>query len=306
MATTQPQGWIPPSQRTTQQMLLGEQAVDAMPKFFVAKQTESTEGANVKLWLPLLKLRKWITLQQQTGSCVSQGAWYVMMCLMCIEILKGDRAKSPTIFAPYHYGRGRFHGGLNGKGEGSFGWSQAKAIREDGVISVDMEGLPKPESDDPNKFHWSAETEMQWSNGKVIKEEFISEGRLHLVKSAAPVKSYEQVRDSIANGYPVTVASMRGFKMKPVVDRGKHWGVPSGQWAHQMSFLAVDDDKARPGCYCMNSWGADAHGKPADDSPAGGFWVDAEVVDSMVKQDDSFAYSQFDDFPEQKLDWFLA
>lgn len=302
----EPQGWIPPEERTRKQITAGEVSVESMPKFFIGAQTESTEGAKVELWRPVEKLMGWRTLRQQTGSCVGNGAWYAMVCLMCIEIMKGDRAKALIPFLPYHYGRGRLRGGITGRGQGSFGWSQAEAIRLDGIISTLTTGLPKAENEDPRNYHWSSEVEMQWSDGKKIKEEYVTEGRLHLVQSTAPVKSYDQVRDALANSYPVTVASNRGFEMRPTVDRGKHWGRPRGTWMHQMCFIAVDDDKARPGCYCMNSWGADAHGKPADDMPAGGFWVDAEVVDSMVKQNDSFAYSQFDDFPEQKPDWYLG
>ena len=88
-------------------------------------------------------------------------------------------------------------------------------------------------------------------------------------------------------------------------DRGKLWGVKSGVWNHQMCFIGVDDDSARPGAYCMSSWGPWVHGKPVDDAPPGGFWVDAEVVEEMVSQQDSYAYSQFEGFPEQKLDFML-
>jgi hypothetical protein len=153
---------------------------------------------------------------------------------------------------------------------------------------------------------YSGSVARSWGRKPGPPKPFIDRADDHLVRATAPVSSYEQVRDALVNGYPVTVASMQGFKMKPTIDKGKHWGVPSGSWAHQMCFIGVDDDRRRPGCYCLNSWGPDAHGAPADDAPPGGFWVDADVVTRMVGQKDSFAFSQFDGFPEQKLDFTLV
>ncbi len=49
----------------------------------------------------------------------------------------------------------------------------------------------------------------------------------YLVKSTALVRTYEEVRDAIVNGYPVTVASNRGFQMRGRVDKGS-FGVSLG------------------------------------------------------------------------------
>ena len=61
----------------------------------------------------------------------------------------------------------------------------------------------------------------------------------------------------------------------------------------------------RPGAFLLNSWGANAHHGPqgvGHPSPAG-FWADAEVVDGMLREGDSWAFSQFAGFPARKLDW---
>lgn len=298
-------GWIPPEQRTRKQHSIAEQIIAAMRPFFIARQTASTEGKRVVLWDFSRKvLGDHIpTLAQKTGSCVGNGAWNAAQYAQCVEIVQGDRERYEVLFMPYHYGRGRLHSGLRGRGEGSIGSGQAKAIVEDGVLANDDYGNQLPLPHDQGGLTWGADLEMQWSDGARIKSTWVTEGRKHLFKSAAPIRSYSQARDALCNGYPITVASMRGFQMRPVVDRGKHWGKPRGQWAHQMCFVGVDDDRRRPGLYCLNSWGPDAHGTPADDAPPGGFWVDADVADSMFRQDDSFAFSQFDGFPEQELDY---
>lgn len=303
-------GWIPPESRTKKVVEACEAIVASMPTFFISGATESTAGKRVVLWDFAKKVlgQHIPTLRQMTGSCVGNGAENAGLYVQCVEIAKGDRERFEMLFLPYHYGRGRLRAGIRGRGEGSTGSGQAEAVRLDGYLSQeDPENadLPKP-SGGPNALTWGGNVENEWSDGARINSKWIEKGRRHLIRSTAPVTTYEATRDAICNGYPVTVASMQGFQMRPVVDGGKAWGKPSGQWAHQMCFVGCDDDTRRPGCYCLNSWGADAHGQPAGDEPPGGFWVDAEIVSKMVRQNDSFAYSQFDGFPEQKLDFLLV
>lgn len=296
-------GWVPFENRSSEQIEIHDKIVAMMPKFQIFGATRSTEKIRCCLWdwvRPNNGGKDLETLLQETGSCVGNGAWNAVQYLMFLDAYRrGDAEKIVRIFLPYHYGRGRFRAGIRGTGDGSTGSGQADAVRLDGVLAQDADpSLPAPRIKSGG-LTWGADVERKWSAGERIDDRLVQIGVKHPVKSTANVTSYTATRDAIANGYPVTVASMQGFQMAPRVDRGKSWGVPSGQWAHQMCFIGVDDDSARPGCYCQNSWGPDAHGKPADDAPAGGFWVDAEVVDRMTRQGDSFAYSQFEGFPEQ-------
>jgi hypothetical protein len=238
------------------------------------------------------------TYRQEVGDCVSMGAANAVNYLACMEIVRlGDRERFRPAHQPFIYGVSRVQigGGRLGSSDGSLGIWAADGVRRYGVLAADDDGVPR----------YSGRLARQWGQPPGPPDRFLQSARPHVLKSTAPVTRYEQVRDALANGYPVTVASMQGFRMRPVVSGGKHWGVPASQWAHQMCFVGVDDDPARPGCYCLNSWGADAHGSPADDAPPGGFWVDAAVVDRMVRQNDSFAFSQFEGFPEQRLDFRL-
>lgn len=294
-------GWIPHENRTAQQQNKHADIVTEVGEFQLIRQTRSTERVRVVLWDYVKKIlgKHLITLLQETGSCVANGAWNGVMYLMYMEIVRlGESEMVKIIFLPYHYGRGRFYAGIYGRGEGSTGSGQSKAVTE-GVLAQDaIADLPKP-IEKNGALTWTGRVEMEWSDGARIPSSTIEIAKHNPVKSTALVTSYQKVRDAIANGYPVTVASNQGFQGRFVADKGKMWGGPGGQWAHQMCFIGVDDDPARPGCYCLNSWGPDAHPAPIDDAPPGGFWVDADVVDRMVRQGDSFAYSQFDGFPEQ-------
>jgi hypothetical protein len=272
---------------------------DQVDNFFIKAQSVPTNGKRVVFWDYTLKLfgSHIPTFTQLIGDCVSQGAANIVQYLEVTEIM---RLKQPEryrpIFQPYIYGISRVQIGKKqlGNSDGSLGIWAAKGVKEYGVIAADEKGVPS----------YSADVAKSWGRSGPPTN-FITEGKKHLIQTVAKVNSYDMVRDAIVNGYGVTVASNRGFKMQGVANRGKLWGVPSGQWLHQMALIGADDDRARPGCYCLNSWGPNAHGRPADDAPAGGFWVDAEVIDSMVRQDDSWAFSQFNGFPEQNLDFML-
>jgi len=56
-----------------------------------------------------------------------------------------------------------------------------------------------------------------------------------------------------------------------------------------------------------NSWGSDAHTGPVGwgEPNTGGFWTDADTIDRMLRQDDSWAFSAVDGFPARKINWLL-
>ena len=73
-----------------------------------------------------------------------------------------------------------------------------------------------------------------------------------------------------------------------------------------MLFVSVDDAFGRPGLLCWNSWGEDGISGPTrHNQPLGSFWVDAEVADAMLRQDDSYALSGYEGFKTQDLDYRL-
>lgn len=295
-------GWVPPSERSAAARERVEQILSTMPTFFVAGQSRATSGTRVVLWDFTRRIndgKHLPTFRQEVGDCVSQGAANGVNYLSAMEIARlGERERFRPAFQPYIYGISRVQvgGGRLGNSDGSVGAWAAEGVRQFGILAADEADVPG----------YSGSLARQWGKRPGPPAKFLEKAKPHVVRSTAPVSTYEQVRDALANGYPVTVASNQGFQMRGRVDRGKLWGVASGSWAHQMCFVGVDDDAARPGCYCLNSWGPDAHGPPADDAPPGGFWVDAAVVTRMVRQGDSFAFSQFEGFPEQDLDFRLV
>lgn len=293
-------GWVPPENRSRAVHLRVDVAISGMSPFYIvgAKGADDSEGKRVVLWDAARKVlgKDVPCFEQEIGDCVSMGACNALNYLQCVEILRGDQEEFQPAYQPFSYGISRVQvGGGRLSGDGSIGAWAAEGHRRFGCLFTTDDGCPP----------YSGSVARQWGKRPGPPQKFLGLAVDNLLHSTALMSGYTTARQAICNGFPVTVASDQGFLMRPVVDKGKHWGKASGSWAHQMCFIGVDDDSRRPGCYCMNSWGPNAHGKPADDAPAGGFWVDAEVVDRMIRQQDSFAYSQFDGFPKAGLDFTL-
>ena len=262
---------------------------------FGAEQIEGSKGKRVYLWhftRAVLGGADTPNYPQQIGDCVSFGAKNGVEYLQAVQIVVTGKGQWHPVFPPYIYGISRVQiGGDGGGGDGSVGAWAAEGVRQYGVLRADFEGVPK----------YSGSVASQWGRRPGPPAKFIPEGKLHLVKTVAQVKTYAAARAAIVNGYPVTVASNRGFDRTKFDENGRLWGVPVGSWAHQMCFVGVDDNPARPGLYCLNSWGENAFPVSRDGAPKGGFWVDAKVAEKDMLSDDAWAFSSFDGFPANKL-----
>lgn len=229
---------------------------------------------------------------QKIGDCVSWGFGGCVDLLACLEALNGDeiypyeyRICTEALYALSRVEYGDFD---NSPLDGSYGSWASEAIRVGGTLPRHTLGPY-----DPIRA-------KQW--GKTgLPDEYEPTARQHRVIETALVISYEEARDSIANGYPVAVCSAQGFNMERD-DEG--YAEPKGEWFHCMKFIASKDDE-RPGLLCMNSWGADgpdAHSGPKGkyDIPDGSFWVDAEICTSMLSSwRDSYSVSTFQGYPNQ-------
>lgn len=300
-------GWVPHKKRSAQTKNLCAKIIGDMPKFMI-RGAEPTNTRRVLWDYSLALLGKHLPcLEQQTGSCVGNGAWTAMAYLQCVEIVRaGDDEEYAGLFLPYHYGRGRYHAGIHGRGDGSTGAGQAEAILKDGVL-VQQPDLPGPYGGD-RAYTWGEKAEYEWSDGRAIKDKWIEEGRLHLAKSAALVTTFEEAAKALLSGYPITVASGVGFEGKKERHGDKIFLRRGGTWQHQMAVIGIDLDPSRPGGYIQNSWSADWQPDCPDGAPPGGFWADADVLNKMFGEEDSFAFSQFNGFPADpdETDWFTV
>lgn len=259
--------------------------------FAIKAKSSSTAGKKLELWKFTKQVfGRHVTMSAQLDDdCTANGAANATNYLQCTEIvLNKDKQAFKPAYRPYIYGisRVKIGGGRLGRQGGSLGIWTAKACKDYGVLPNDIPGLPV----------YSKAILQDWGfNGP--PDQYIRQAAPFKINTYAIVRSYEDIRDAVINGYPVTIASDRGFNMQPIKRNGKMFGVPNGQWHHQMMIPAIDDTDGSG--YILNSWGPDAHGRPLNDEPPGGFWVDAEVLDYIASQGDSWAYSAFDGYPER-------
>ena len=122
----------------------------------------------------------------------------------------------------------------------------------------------------------------------------------HQVKTVSLVRTVEEARDALANGYGLAVCSNVGFSNK----RDKN-GIAkrSGSWAHCMAWVACDDTGSEPLFLVQNSWGKWNDGGHPEWGPIpdGSFLITSDVAAGMLAQNGSYAFSDFDGFPVQKL-----
>lgn len=236
--------------------------------------------------------------QQSVGCCVGCGWKHSVDVCQAAQIVQGKKAEWKPVSVEVIYGGSRVEvGGARLSGDGSVGAWAAKWVREWGVVP--MEKFP---SVDLSTF---SPTRARTFGRKGVSKDLEAIAKEHPVKNTALVKSFADVGRAIRQGYPVAVCSDQGFTMERDKDG---FARASGTWNHCMAIIGVRGG-ARPGAFILNSWGDNAHTGPVwpADAPVAGFWADADVVDRMVRQGDSFALSELVGFPARdvKPDWFV-
>lgn len=232
--------------------------------------------------------------RQEIGDCVSFGAKNAVEYLSCVQIVQGTRQQMKLVFPPFIYGTSRHDIGRDrlGNSDGSLGAWAAEAVKRFGILFADDEGVPP----------YGGSVAKKWGSPSGPPKSFYDIAKDNPVKTVAQVRNFSEAASALSNGYPVTVASMQGFSMEGTERNGKLWASPQGSWAHQMCFIAVD--MSDESLFCLNSWGDSLWSRHPDDAPPGGFWVAKSTCNRMLS-DDAWAFSQFEGFPAQKLDYLL-
>ena len=261
------------------------------------------ESRDVNLAGALLAVdREWKRGAQRIGSCVGWG-WALSCDILaaCDVMLRGEAevyGGRSIEAAVYGFSRVEVRGQRNLGGDGSYGGAAAKAVTRYGTLHYGQEYGGTTITD-----IGSGQREKAWGRDGV-PDELEPFAAQHKVQSVALVTSFADAAKSIQNGYPVAVCSMRGFSM--TLRDG--YLTPMGQWAHCMMFAAVRW-KPKPALLCVNSWGDCYDGTVDADLPVqfqrSAGWVTADVCDSMLKGEDSFALAGYEGFTPRTLpdDW---
>lgn len=307
-------GWIPFDRRSREQNRAHEEALLTMPPFVIVGRTNYKEGKTLltQLWKHPRVVQalgyEFPGIKQFTGSCVGAGGGNALFTLIAADCLvRNDPEEICVPFWLLPYGRSRFYMGDRSPGEGSQGSTFAKAVREDGTLPANRDGLPSFQVGNSGALEWGGSVEYSWSDGDAPQTmELLPESRKHLVRTTSQCRNADCVRDAIVNGYPVTIASNWGGQMQcstqgepPVLLNRR-----TGSWAHQMSVHNWWDHPTLGEIfYVMNQWGHRAHGTCPTGVTPGGFWVKKEEIEWICRNGEVYAFSQFDGFPAQDVPW---
>lgn len=276
-----------------------ENVAASMPKFqIVGADGQDNAKKNIRLWDAMLKVRgsHLPNVAQQIGDCVSWGAAHAVDYLQAVQIVRGEPDAFKEAYPPYIYGISRVQvgkkHGSNFRGDGSIGAYAAEGLRDFGCLRSDASKVP-PYSGNVAK-EWGSKGAPDWA---------ITEAKPFSVKTIAQVKSADEARDAICNGYTVTIASSWWGTTRIVPVDGRNVATRNTSWAHQQCLIGYDGSGNTPYFYVLNSWGDNAHPRPLAGEPPGGYWVRYNDIDRICSEGDSWALSSFEGFPGEAIDW---
>lgn len=228
--------------------------------------------------------------RQTTGDCVSHGTRNACDISRAVEI---DVHKEREGWIA----RGATEAIYGARGWSGQGMSCARAAEFVSHIGGVVVRKNYPGIADFTKYNGSLGA--GWG-GRGLPDKVIDLANDHQVKTVSLVKSVEEARDALSNGYGLAVCSNYGFNSKR--DK-KGFANTSGSWAHCMAWIACDDTGDEPAFLVQNSWGKWNDGGHPEWGPIpdGSFLIHADVAEGMLKQNGSYAFSNFDGFPLQKL-----
>lgn len=301
-------GWIPGPEAVRQWVIKQRQ-----PYFTQSARHlhGSGVGKRVLLW-KFLEAATGTTLvphDQGIGDCVGQGWGLGVDILTGVQIkyhFKPQKFVAKAATEVIYVGSRVEVGDGKIRGDGSHGVWAAEWCRDYGIL------LRQPYLNGKYDFtNYDAKKARRWGHicnrcttwGGGVPDELETIAKLHPVKTTTLVRTWPQARDAVANGYPVVICSSIGYN-----DERDRDGFASqrGKWYHCVLLAGIDTVFRREGGLIINSWGTDwINGPTRLGQPKGSFWAEAEDIDKMLRQGDSFALSNYRGYPRRNLDYKL-
>jgi|TARA_A100000172_G_scaffold26110_1_gene15244 hypothetical protein len=229
--------------------------------------------------------------RQTTGDCVSHSTRNAVDITRAVEIKNGDREDFMARGATEAIYQSRSH-----MGQGMTCSGAARYVHQNGGILV-----RKDYGDvDLSKYNSSL-----GARKKIPNDVYKTEARKHQVKTISNIRTVEEARDALANGYALSVCSGYGFS-----SRRDSNGIAkrSSGWNHAMAWIACDDthERIKETLFLVqNSWGKWNSGPRVHDQPEGSFWIREKDARGMLSGGGAWVFSDVDGFPARKIDWTI-
>ncbi len=276
----------------------------------------SGSGEEVQLWRPLLRVKpSWKRGAQGIGDCVSWGSEIVCTALLAIQDQLGtstftEEAATETIYGGCRVeALGKRRGGWM---DGAFGYAAARWVNQFGVLlRADYSRLTGNSEHDVRVY--DKDKAKNWGNfgngGQNDNDELDSVARETPVRNTAQVTKIDELISSVANGYPVTIASDAGYGDMRRNEDGvvfRH-GRP---WPHQMAVLGNKWINGKYHGRIVQSWGHSCSGPdPGIDDPEiskCSWWSTEEDLAYILRTGDCWSHADVEGFPARKIDWAKA
>ena len=224
------------------------------------------------------------------NNCVSHATRNACDVTRAVEIdIKGDKESWVA--------RGATEAIYGCRGHGGQGMSCSRAatfVSQTGGVLVRKN---YPGIADFSKYNGSMGA--RWGS-RGLPDKVIEKADDHQIRTVSLIRTVEEARDALANGYGLSVCSGYGFSNRR---DSKGFARKSGSWAHAMAWTACDDTNGELAFLVQNSWGKWNDGGHPEWGPIpdGSFLIHADVAEGMLRQNGAYAFSDFNGFPPQKL-----
>jgi hypothetical protein len=229
--------------------------------------------------------------RQTTGDCVSHATRNAVDITRAVEIKNGDREEFMARGATEAIYQSRGH-----RGQGMSCSGAARYVHQKGGLLIRK---------NYGAIDLSVYNSSTGAAHKIPDSIYTTEAQKHQVKTISNVRSVEEARDALANGYALSVCSGYGFSSKR-----DEKGIASrkGGWSHAMAWTACDDTRERHDetlFLVQNSWGKWNGGPKVHDQPDGSFWIRESDAAGMLRGGGAFVFSDVDGFPARKVDFTI-
>ena len=225
----------------------------AKPFFGDAGKTiiEAGEDKDAFLWKFVEQVTKepWRPHDQNgTGCCVGEGFSAAVENLSCVQIvISGVHQDYKPVSASAVYALSREVGNYLVNNDGSTGADAAKALMQFGCLSCEEAG----DDNFTNPAH--AQRAKKWGKSG-LPAELKTIAAQHKIKTASQVRTPEEVRTALINGYPVAICSSVGFEGNGGFKRDANgFCKMGGSWPHCMCIAGYRKDMKA--FLVLQSWG---------------------------------------------------
>ena len=228
---------------------------------------------------------------QTTGDCVSHSTRNAIDVTRAVEIKNGEHEEFVARGATeaIYQSRGHRQQGMTCSGA-------TRYVYENGGILVRK---------DYGDVDLSVYNSGLGANHRIPNSIYKTEAQKHQVKTVSNVRTVEEARDALANGYALSVCSGYGFSSRRdtngIAKRG------SG-WSHAMAWIACDDTRERLNetlFLVQNSWGMWNAGPKVHGQPDGSFWIREKDARGMLAGGGAWVYSDVDGFPPRDIKYTI-